>query len=197
MEDLKCFFKLRGILMAPPLLFALLCNWYESENIWLTWLPGIFLFSLGILLRLWSQIYLKYRLKTPKQLTKTGPYALVRNPIYIGNTLIILGLILMLELVWFAPFAAIWCLTIYNFVIAYEEEHLLKKYGIEYIDYLNSVPRWIPQLESIKEVIQQTKSTINYNLLLSSILAEIHCFIWLIIPLYKEFISFNLLKLYL
>ena len=193
MKYSKMFFKLRGILMVPPLLFALLCHWHELENPLFTWIPGSFLFSLGILLRFWSQIHLKYRLKVPKKLTNTGPYAIVRNPIYIGNSLIIVGLILMLELLWFAPIAAIWCFGIYTLVISYEEKHLINKYGSKYIDYLNTVPRWIPKLDSFKQALSESKEAINHNLLLSSIIAEIHCLIWLIIPLYKEFLAFNFL----
>jgi len=195
MEGYKLFFKLRGVLVAPPILFALFCHLYESENIWITWVPGITLFLLGLLIRFWSQLHLKYRLNTPKRLTSTGPYSLVRNPIYIGNSLIIIGLIFMLELVWFVPIAAIWCFTIYNLVITYEENHLLSKYGIKYIEYLDTVPRWIPNLKRLKYLVLNRTQTINYRLFISSILAEIHCLIWLIIPIYKEFIIFNLFRI--
>src|SRR3954452_17361109 len=95
---------------------------------------------------MWSQKYLGYRLRIKRNITTSGPYALVRNPIYIGNTLVILGTVVMSEVLWMVPVTLLWCAMVYSFVVRYEERLLTAKYGKEYLDYLVAVPRWLPRL---------------------------------------------------
>jgi protein-S-isoprenylcysteine O-methyltransferase Ste14 len=142
---LKWVFKLRGVVMAPPIIFAVLCTWKETEVDWVIFSLGGFLFFAGWLLRIWSQMHLHYRLKIHKALTLTGPYIYVRNPIYIGNTLMLIGAVIMSELLWFAPAMLVYCMVVYSIVVRYEESHLFAKYGSEYADYMSKVPRWIPR----------------------------------------------------
>jgi protein-S-isoprenylcysteine O-methyltransferase Ste14 len=51
----------------------------------------------------WAQKHLGYRLKITQSVPTAGPYALLRNPIYIGNTLVILGAVVMSEVLWMVP----------------------------------------------------------------------------------------------
>lgn len=83
----------------------------------------------------------------PKELVSTGPYRYVRNPIYVGVTLIFLG-----HFLWFGY----WALLLYTvlafvgvhfFVVFYEEPTLKTKFGAAYEDYLKKVPRWIPKFK--------------------------------------------------
>jgi protein-S-isoprenylcysteine O-methyltransferase Ste14 len=141
---LRWFFKSRGFIMTPPLIFATLCTWNETENDFIVFGLGGAMFMAGLLLRIWSQIHLHYRLKVHKVLTTTGPYAYVRNPIYIGNTLMLVGVIIMSELLWLAPLMLIYCAVGYSAVVQFEESHLLEKYGAPYAEYLARVPRWLP-----------------------------------------------------
>jgi protein-S-isoprenylcysteine O-methyltransferase Ste14 len=99
-----------------------------------------------VALRVWAQIHLHYRLKVRKVLTVTGPYRFVRNPIYIGNTLIMAGACMLTELFWFVPIQVVYCAIVYSLVLRYEETHLTAKYGGAYLDYMSRVPRWIPRI---------------------------------------------------
>lgn len=83
----------------------------------------------------------------PKQLVVSGLYKYVRNPMYFGVLLIIIG-----HFIWFGY----WGLLIYAvvvwiafnlFVRLYEEPNLRKRFGAEYENYLKSVPRWIPRVK--------------------------------------------------
>jgi len=81
----------------------------------------------------------------PKELVVSGLYKYVRNPMYVGILLVILG-----HFLWFG----FWNLLIYAavvfaafsaFVIFYEEPTLKRNFGAAYEDYLKRVPRWIPK----------------------------------------------------
>ena len=131
--------------MVPPLLFVLFCHWGESENRALLFALGGALFCMGVLVRIWAQMHLHYRLPVKKILTRTGPYQFTRNPFYIANTIILLGLTVVSGLIWCLPVMLVYCAIVYSLVVRYEEAHLLNKYGSQYKKYLDSVPRWVPR----------------------------------------------------
>jgi len=106
---------------------------------------GLFIFISGLFLRIWAQQHLHYRLKIHKRLTVTGPYSLVRNPMYIGNILICSGLTIISELLWILPITLFYNFGLYSLVIRYEEVHLIEKYGESYRKYKEKVPRWLPK----------------------------------------------------
>jgi protein-S-isoprenylcysteine O-methyltransferase Ste14 len=138
----------RGRLVAPPVVLAVVCFWQEHENDVLAWPLGLLLFLGGWVLRVWAQQHVCYRLKTAKALTTSGPYTMVRNPIYVGNILIVLGVVVMSELFWLAPLTGLWCLGVYTLVVRYEERQLHAKYGVDYRAYQAAVPRWFPRMTS-------------------------------------------------
>lgn len=83
----------------------------------------------------------------PKELVVSGLYNYVRNPMYVGIALILVG-----HFMWFG----FWNLLIYtvivfiafnSFVAFYEEPNLKNRFGTAYEDYLKRVPRWIPRLK--------------------------------------------------
>ena len=135
----------RNILVGPPLAYAALAFHYETEAGWLTWSLGGLLVALGVALRVWAQAHIRFRLSGHRHLTTTGPYALVRNPLYIANTAICLGATVASELVWLVPVTLVWCMVVYSFVIRQEETRLLGKYGEPYCEYIALVPRWVPK----------------------------------------------------
>lgn len=150
MLALQWVYRLRGYWVIPLMVFILFCSWWETEVEYLIWPLGIFLVLVGMILRIWAQQHLHYRLKVRKSLTMTGPYSFVRNPIYIGNLLICLGLTIISELLWLFPLTLFYCLGIYSLVVRYEESHLLYKYGESYRRYMVEVPRWVPRLYVLK-----------------------------------------------
>lgn len=81
----------------------------------------------------------------PKELVVSGPYRYVRNPMYAGGILLLLGWLVWspsLALV-IAPF--LFFTATHLFVTTYEEPALKRKFGAAYEEYLQKVPRWIPQ----------------------------------------------------
>jgi len=139
------FYRLRGWLMVPPIAFALFSTRWETENHLLSFGLGGIVFAVGLAVRIWAQTHLHYRLKIKKALTIAGPYQYLRNPIYVGNTLIIASCCLMAEMPWLAALMMLYCAVIYNFVVRHEEARLTRKFGEAYLEYTRRVPRWIPR----------------------------------------------------
>src|ERR671922_888825 len=131
---LKAMYTWRGLLAALPAIFSFFCFVGEYEDDVVIWPLGLLLFGAGWVLRMWAQKHLGYRLKIKRRLTTSGPYALVRNPIYIANTLVILGVVVMSEVIWMIPVTLIWCAVTYSFVVRYEEARLAVKHGGEFLD---------------------------------------------------------------
>lgn len=82
------------------------------------------------------------------ELITHGPFAYVRNPLYLGNFLLSLGLCIMswawmpwMLLVFFGLFA-----FQYGMIVALEEEQLLHRFHEIYEQYLAAVPRFLPRL---------------------------------------------------
>lgn len=72
-----------------------------------------------------------------------GPFRFSRNPIYLGDWLIFVGVSLLLNTVWpllFSPL--IWIVLRYG-VIRHEEAHLSARFGDAYRQYQTRVRRWI------------------------------------------------------
>ena len=77
------------------------------------------------------------------KLVLSGPYRFSRNPMYIGLTLLYVGLMIYLRSVWgiiLFPIV-IWLITIW--VILPEEKYLEQKFGADYLNYKSTVRRWI------------------------------------------------------
>jgi len=168
--------------MIPLVCVMLVCRWYEMENYWLIIPWGAIFFFTGFFIRVWAQMYLHYRLKVKMKLTTTGPYRYVRNPIYIGNTLILVGICIMSGLLWFVPLAIAHCALVYTFAVKFEENHLQEKYGRPYQEYLQQVPRWIPHLKNLG-----WHKSGSDSFFLPSIKAEAHNFLLVLLPILKVY----------
>lgn len=79
-------------------------------------------------------------------LNTTGPYARVRNPLYVGNLGIVLGLCLVAHSPWVYPLALGFFFFEYHFIIRAEEAFLRGKFGAAFDDFVQKVPRWVPRL---------------------------------------------------
>lgn len=139
-------FRNRGVIAHLPLLIALFARREESVSLALSWSIGLALIAAGMALRVWAQSYIHHRLKMPLALTTSGPYQLVRNPLYIGNILICTSAMFFARLPWAAPFIFAWFFAVYSIVVRYEEGWLVELYGAPAERYLQEVPRWLPRL---------------------------------------------------
>ncbi|MGI5861849.1 MAG: methyltransferase family protein [Myxococcales bacterium] len=80
-------------------------------------------------------------------LNTTGPYARVRNPLYVGNLLIVVGLLLMTQSLVAAALALAFFFGQYHFIIRAEEQFLRERFAKRFEAFYRSVPRWLPRLK--------------------------------------------------
>ncbi len=81
----------------------------------------------------------------PRQFVDVGPYKLVRNPMYIGGFVALLGFGMYEQSYTILLFGVPWILLAHLFVILYEEPHLRATFGTTYDAYCCSVRRWLPR----------------------------------------------------
>ena len=82
---------------------------------------------------------------SPRRLVAAGPYRYVRNPMYIGGALLLLGFGLFQRSPSIVLFVAVWWLLFHLFVVLYEEAALRARFGPDYEEYCRRTPRWIPR----------------------------------------------------
>jgi protein-S-isoprenylcysteine O-methyltransferase Ste14 len=90
------------------------------------------------------------------ELVTGGIFAASRNPLYVGNFLVILGLLIIAGNIWIFIAGVILSLSAYLAIVAAEEEFLLHKFGAEYHAYCASVNRWLPSPTRVVEALNET-----------------------------------------
>ncbi|MBI4054977.1 MAG: isoprenylcysteine carboxylmethyltransferase family protein [Elusimicrobia bacterium] len=125
-------------------LFCLLLAHPRSR---LLFLCGLLLAILGEMLRLWAAGCLH----KGRELSREGPYAWVRHPLYLGALCMMGGSALVVfSLHHPGQTALVWAVLLWTWIKIYppkmilEERHLTKLYGEEYAGYCRRVPRLFP-----------------------------------------------------
>ena len=103
---------------------------------------GICVAWLGVFLRAWANGHLKKE----ETLTDSGPYRFTRNPLYLGNFVMLVGLALATGNLLLTTLLVIFFYIFYMFLIANEEEKLRQLFGEALDDYTTRVPRFWPRL---------------------------------------------------
>lgn len=81
----------------------------------------------------------------PKYLVTGGLYRFVRNPMYLGVLLFAAGNSLWYGSPLMAGYVVFLWLAFHAFILSYEEPHLRKTFGANYIAYCQVIPRWLPR----------------------------------------------------
>ncbi|MFN0158738.1 MAG: methyltransferase family protein [Bacteroidota bacterium] len=80
-------------------------------------------------------------------LITNGPFAFVRNPLYVGNMLLYagVGVMSMALFPWMLIAAIVWFYVQYHLIVTREEEYLAATFGDAYEHYRKNVGRFIPR----------------------------------------------------
>ncbi len=113
----------------------------------LVW-PGFVVLAAGILMDIWAMATMA-RARTnilphraADRLVTSGPFALMRNPIYVGNTIATAGLGLALQNGWLLIATPIAALATHYLAVVREQTHLQEKFGQAWSDYAGRVKAW-------------------------------------------------------
>ncbi len=112
---------------------------------------GAFIILLGTVLAVWTIFLFKTKGQgtpnpklPPKVFVVSGPYRLSRNPMALGGLLILLGE----AIVYYSPsllgLAILYGVVVYFNAMFIEEPELRERFGDPYKDYLERVPRFLP-----------------------------------------------------
>jgi protein-S-isoprenylcysteine O-methyltransferase Ste14 len=110
----------------------------------------------GELLRIWAVGYsgttTRAGVVTAPRLVTAGPYALMRNPLYVGNSIIAFGFCWGFGGHWppavrIAALAGVllFVFGLYAAIVPLEEEYLAAAFGAQYVAYRRTVPRIVPR----------------------------------------------------
>ena len=153
----KCRGLFWGIFATGILIFP------GSYNIY-RFITGILLLIIGQLLRLWAAGYIpKYRTETigAPELITSGPYAIIRNPLYAGNAIMGVGWTVIVSWYWVIAFALAFLLLYYSIIIPAEEKFLEEKFGREYLQYKQDVPALFPNFSAKKNSCSNKQFNLN------------------------------------
>jgi protein-S-isoprenylcysteine O-methyltransferase Ste14 len=133
------FKKMRLLLAWGSIPILLLCSHMTDRSF--QW--GAVLVLIGELIRFWALGFME---KKGQKLAMSGPYAFVRNPLYVGNFFLGLGVAVIvwnwiILVIFLAGFLGIYAGTIRG-----EEKHLREMFGKPYEDYCENVPSLLPKL---------------------------------------------------
>ena len=141
-------------------------------SIWIYWLPVWFarlehvrlvpqhrwawaIFAIGFALSFWCAMEFALRgrgtpapFDPPRRLVITGLYRWVRNPMYIGMGIMLIGEAILFPQIWreMAALIVVLSVAISVLVIRKEEPDLRRMFGADYEAYCRQVPRWMPRL---------------------------------------------------
>lgn len=113
---------------------------------------GALVVALGEIIRLWAVLHIGAISRTRSDrlgpLIASGPFAYVRNPLYVGNILLWTGFSIAARLVWLAPIVVLLLALEYHAIVRWEEQLLITRIGEPYTRYMRDVPRWVPSFAS-------------------------------------------------
>ena len=137
------------LLISHPAAFGPLLRRFLPDNIGVK-LIGIIIMFLGLGFAAWARVHLgKYwsggraSIKVDHKLIQTGPYKIVRHPIYAGMLFGFIGTAIVIGEIR-APLTVVFILAAFLIKILTEEKLLLEEFGSTYLRYKKEVKMLIP-----------------------------------------------------
>ena len=141
-----------------PFLFAMVLFALPTTT---TVLCGFAVAILGESLRFWGVAYAGSLTRVTgsvgaPEVVVAGPFAYLRNPLYLGNVLMYCGIGVMANALtpWLVMIALVYFGFQYAMIVSLEEEFLEKEFGKEYLEFKKNVPRFLPRLSAYRTTAQ-------------------------------------------
>jgi protein-S-isoprenylcysteine O-methyltransferase Ste14 len=161
-------FRFRNVLF-PAVLLALFLSFrphYPGGNERLDYLVdavGLAVAASGQLLRVLviGSVYIirggRNRRVYAEDLVTAGFFAHSRNPLYLGNLLVLFGLFLIYHNPWVYSLGGAFFVLSYAGIVAAEEAYLRGKFGPGYEAYMRAVPRWLPRFRGLRQSLSEVR----------------------------------------
>ena len=184
MDIRQIFFKYRSYTPIPIAILILYFTLEHSPHYSL----GLLMLLFGELIRIWAVSYAGGKTRTRKvgapALCTSGPYSFTRNPLYLGNMFMYIGIAMVAG----APNIILMISTVfsffliqYTFIVSLEEETLTALFGEQYNNYKKHVPAIFPRprpwkgngtakRRSILKTIKTEKRTLQNVLLILTLI---------------------------
>jgi protein-S-isoprenylcysteine O-methyltransferase Ste14 len=145
----------------PPVLYGMACAaslalhrlvpvpWPDRPVQTLLLMLGIFLWAIAFSIEISAALQFRRSNTTilphrpASRLITAGPYRWSRNPIYLANTLLLIGAGTIFGMAWFIPAAIVAATFTHVLAVKREEAHLANLFGTDWTDYAKKVPRWM------------------------------------------------------
>jgi protein-S-isoprenylcysteine O-methyltransferase Ste14 len=118
--------------VALGFVFGALVYWLAAPS-WATLAAGGATAAIGEAIRLWAAGHLE----KSREVTRSGPYRFTRHPLYLGSSIVGVGVVVAAASAIVAALVAFYLATTIPAAIAAEEAHLREKFGAEYDAYAN------------------------------------------------------------
>ena len=149
------FFHYRNVLLPISFLLILVPSPELFQNPTIALVLGLGISIAGQLIRFMT-IGLVYIIRGganrkihAEDLVTTGIFFHCRNPLYVGNIAVSIGMAIASNSVLFFSFIAPFIIFVYIAIVLAEEDFLRKKFGAAFDQYTKDVNRWVPSLKGI------------------------------------------------
>jgi len=118
----------------PLGLIVALITLFIARPTWTTWQAGLAIAAVGEAVRVWAAGHLE----KSREVTRSGPYRWSRHPLYVGSTIMAVGIVIAARSAIVAVLATIYMTTTLTAAIRSEEAFLMRAFGDAYDRYRES-----------------------------------------------------------
>lgn len=138
---------------------------------------GLILVASGLALRTWAA----GTLRKHRGLTTTGPYSIIRNPLYVGTFMMVGGFALLANASTIVWVSAVACFAMCVCAVLHEERTLSNHFGVAWHQYTHTTPRFVPRRLTPRNStwsLQEWVRNREYQAVLATITGLIAIIVW-------------------
>ena len=152
---MKARIKIDGFILSLVIFTTLFINYFFHDYGWQDEFfdfLGLIVILTGNLIRMSARSHKKKYSGQGHELVVSGPYAFVRNPMYLGTFLIGVGFALIVWPWFLFPIFVIVFYLRFNIQILKEEVHLRRLFPSSYDAYIKQVPKLLPPIQDLRQI---------------------------------------------
>ena len=121
-----------------------------ADPTWESWRRGLLVAALGEGIRIWAAGHLE----KSREVTRSGPYRWVRHPLYVGSSVLALGIVIAANSIVVAVLTGVYMVATIVAAIRTEEAYLRRTFGDTYDRYSRSQAEPMPRRFSIERALR-------------------------------------------